>query len=269
MRRATLVTGLTGATLAMAVAAPLAVFGFLYVLQVQPERSGAVDARNQLDAARADLHRLRLSARAPSITPDAASVDEFVARAGNGERVGDLVDALTALLNSSAVGGVSNLLFETGAPGIVRTPVTMMFDARHEQVVRLFRSLNALPRSVDVQSVEIAPGPQPPPGLTRARVLLLVSHPPVEAVAKPRRARDPIEAPPAASMPQPVPVVSSILISNGRRVARVDGRIVRPGDRLQAGVVHAIEPDAVVLRGPDGRLWRAEIERSAVGTRTR
>ena len=59
MKSATLVTTLTTLTTAMAVAAPVVVFGFLYVLVCSPSVSAAVEARNQVDAARGELIRRR------------------------------------------------------------------------------------------------------------------------------------------------------------------------------------------------------------------
>lgn len=270
MRSATLITTLTSLTTAMAVAAPFVVFGFLYVLLVQPERARAAIGRIELDRAFADLDRQRSSTSAPSGSVEAAVVDEFAARAARVERPSDLVDVLTDVLNGPAVGGVSNLLIETGAAG---TPVTLTFDARFEQIVRFIRSLRALPANIDLPTVEIG-AVSSRTGLARANVTLLVSAETGQvvaapmspaAVAVPERARDEVRTRRPAATPPPSPVVSSILISDGRRLATVDGQIVRPGDRLPAGTVQSIEPDAVVFAGPDGRSRRIEIARPGVG----
>lgn len=276
MRSATPVTMLMSLTTAMAVAAPFVVFGFLYVLLVQPERAGAGIARNELDLALAHMDRQRSSMRAPSAGIEGVAAGEFVLHAARVERPSDLVDALTDLLNGPAVGGVSNLLVGTGVSASGRTPVTVAFDARLEQIVRFFRTLRALPSHVDLQTVEIE-AVSPWTGLARANVSLLVSAAPGQpvaaavstgAVAAPERAREVLRIPPPAAAPLPAPVVSSILISDGRRFARVDGRIVGPGDRLPAGLVQSIESDAVVLAGPDGRSRRVEIVRPEIGART-
>ena len=282
MRSGTLVTTLTSLTTAMAVAAPLVVFGFLYVLQVQPERAREVEAQNELHAALADRERRRAAVDPPSVMAEAAAVDEFVTRAARGQRTEDLAGALNALLNSPAVGGVSNLLVETDAAGPDRARMTLTFDARYEQIVRLVRSLRALPASVDLQAVEIGSDGSLRPEATRAKVSLLVA--PVQDMPQPTSGREPALRSTVANTqqtqdlarrerlsvpPQPDPVVSSILISDGRRVARVDGRIVGPGDRLAAGVVRSIEPDAVVIDGTDGRSRRVEIVRPAIELRTR
>ena len=260
-------TTLTSLTTAMAVAAPVVVFGFLYVLQIQPERLGATAARNELEAALADLHRRRVSTPAAA-TSDAAAAEHFAVLARKGDRAADLVDVLTKLSSSSVIGGVSNLHSRTSSLGNARTLITLTFDARYEQIVRFFRAMGALPPSVTIQSVEVSAEPSSA-GLRHLNVSLLTS-PGGETTLSPKEKpqRGPA-APRPAENSQPYPVVSSILIANGRRVARVDGRIVGPGDRLRAGVVESIEPDAIVLTGPDGRPVRIGIERPASGRGTR
>jgi hypothetical protein len=57
--------------------------------------------------------------------------------------------------------------------------------------------------------------------------------------------------------------VTSILFSSGRRVAIVDGRIVRPGDQVRTGVVSDIKADALVIVDARGRRRRVEIQRPA------
>lgn len=56
----------------------------------------------------------------------------------------------------------------------------------------------------------------------------------------------------AAPVVEPDPVVASILYSPGRRLAVIDGRIVRPGDRAGRAKVIDILPKAVVLERSDG-----------------
>jgi len=277
MRSATLVTTLTSLTTAMAVAAPFVVFGFLYVLLVQPERARAATGRIELDRALADLDRQRSSSSASSGNGERAVADDFAVRAARAERPGDLVDVLADALNGPAVGGVSNLHIETGADGAAGTPVTLTFEARFEQSVRFVRSLRALPANIDLSTVEIG-AVSSRTGLARANLTLLVSAatrqavaapvvPPVSAAAvtMPERAREEVRIRRPAVAPPPAPVVSSILISDGRRLARVDGQIVGPGDRLAAGTVQSIESDAVVFAGPDGRSRRVEIARPGAG----
>jgi hypothetical protein len=275
MRSATLVTTLTSLTTAMAVAAPIVVFGFLYVLLVQPERARAAIDRIELDRTLADLDRRR-SAKAPSGSVEPAADDEFAARAARVERPSDLVGVLTDVLNGPAVGRVSNLLVETGVEGASGTPVTLTFDARFEQIVGFVRTLRALPANIDLQTVEIG-AVSSRTGLARANASLLVSAAPGQVVAAPaspatiavpKPAREEVRIRRPAAPPPPAPVVSSILIADGRRLARVDGRIVVPGDRLPAGTVQSIEPDAVIFAGPDGRTRRVEIVRPGVEART-
>jgi hypothetical protein len=55
------------------------------------------------------------------------------------------------------------------------------------------------------------------------------------------------------------PKVQSILISNNRRLAMVDGRIVGIGDDVGGWTVGAIEQNAIVLRSPGGKERRIGI----------
>jgi hypothetical protein len=163
---------------------------------------------------------------------------------------------------------------------VKQTPVTLTFDARYEQIGRFFWNLRVLPTTFNLQSVELTPGGAPGVGLMRAKVLLLLFHSPetsapqqalrtqaVDVVTSPRWTRDPfaneprIEQRGPAAPKEPDPVVTSILFSSGRRVARVDGRIVRAGDRVRAGIIREIEADAVVIVGSDGRVWRVAMVR--------
>ena len=281
----------------MAVAAPIVVFGFLYVLRVQPERVAVTESRSDLAAARAEVNRRRAFVRSQSVATAVSALDIFDARTTEGDRVGDMADALSALLNSPAVGRVSNLSIETGVPAepradslaklfsptVVHTPLTVMFDARYEQIGRFFWNLRVLPTTFDLQSVELTPGIASRGGLMHAKVSLLVFHRPektvpasalqtqrVDVVTAPEWTRDPFAkiASPAADQPvapaQSAPVVSTILFSSGRRMAIVDGRIVRPGDRVGSGVVRSIEPDAVVIADAGGRERRFAIERPVI-----
>lgn len=295
MRSTTLVTTLTSLTTAMAVAAPLVLFGFLYVLKVQPERAAALEARQHLVAAQAELNGQRVFASTPPVVTQVSALDELDVRTADGDSVGDVVDTLTALLASPAVGGVSNLSIETDHPidgpgdsmmqlfarKVVHTPVIMTFDARYEQIGRFFWNLRTLPTIVDLQSVELTPGAESRGGVMRAKVSLHVFHRPgvaaprertpqaVDVVTAPRWNRDPFvsktqPAQEAAAAPPPAPVVHSILFSSGRRVAQVDGRIVRAGDRVGDSVVQSIERDAVIMADASGATRRVAIERPLI-----
>ena len=79
-----------------------------------------------------------------------------------------------------------------------------------------------------------------------------------------REAAPPEPAPAAAAVPTAVPVVQTILFSPGRSVALIDGRIVKPGDRIGEGRVAEIRRDAVVVETPDGR---ADFPRPAAAAR--
>ena len=59
----------------------------------------------------------------------------------------------------------------------------------------------------------------------------------------------------------PLPAVNSILVSPDRRLAVLDGVIVREGDRVGPRVLVRIEPRAVVLREPSGYEIRVPIRR--------
>ena len=296
MKSATLVTALTGLTTAMAVAATIVIFGFVFVLKVQPERTALREAQHELAVVEAQLHRRRTFAEPKRAVRNVSAVDEFNARIAGIGRVREVGDALNGILDSPAVGGVANLSIETGRPvepakdpmiqlfsrDVAYTPVVLTFHARYEQIGRFFWNFRELPAIVDVHAFEVTPDGASRAGLMRAKLTLHVinragaavpatSHPQmVDTVTPPQWKRDPFAtaASPAAQRvaahSPTIPVVSSILVSNGRKLARVDGRIVRTGDRLASGVVRSIEPDAVVIADVSGVMRRVEIERRAL-----
>ena len=55
----------------------------------------------------------------------------------------------------------------------------------------------------------------------------------------------------AASVPS-LPVISAILLSEGRRLAVIDGRVLAVGQRLEPWELVSVDKDAVVLRDPSG-----------------
>jgi hypothetical protein len=297
VKSATLVSTLAGLTTGMAIAAPAVIFGFLYVLQVHPERTAATEARNQLADARSELDRQRGSVRPQEVATEVAAFDEFDARTVDGDGVGEVADALTAVLDSPVVGGGSNVRIQTGTSedvpvgararlfdlAIEQTPVTLTFDARFEQIGRFFWNLRVMPTTFDLESIHIAPASRG--ALMRATVSLLVFHrtdvsprelPATRAIdvtTSPRWTRDPFaHAAPAsrsAAPTEPDPVVTSILFSPGRRVAIVDGRIVRAGDRVRTGIVREIRADAVVIAAAGGQERRLAIARRVLPRETR
>jgi hypothetical protein len=153
-----------------------------------PERAAALETRNKVEAARSELNRRREVARAPGTTAVLSAPDEFDARTAVGDRVGEMVDVLRAALNSTAIGGVSKISITAGSPvdgpndsmaalfprKVVRTPVTITFDARYEQVGRFFGNLGVLPTTSDLHSVELTPAAASRPGFMHANVSLLV-----------------------------------------------------------------------------------------------
>jgi hypothetical protein len=86
-------------------------------------------------------------------------------------------------------------------------------------------------------------------------------------ITSPQWARNPfandrrVEPQGPVALTEPDPVVTSILFSSGRRVAMVDGRIVRAGDQVRTGTIREIEASAVVIVGRDGRERRVAISR--------
>lgn len=105
----------------------------------------------------------------------------------------------------------------------------------------------------------------------------LPALPDVELDRMPQWGRDPfgnmhevpavVEAAPAP--PPPVveadPVVASILYSTGRRLAVIDGRIVRPNDRVGDATVVDILPKAVVLELSDGERRTIQLQAPSTG----
>ena len=55
----------------------------------------------------------------------------------------------------------------------------------------------------------------------------------------------------AAPVPS-LPVISAILLSEGRRLAVIDGRVLAVGQRLEPWELVSVDKDAVVLRDPSG-----------------
>ena len=74
-----------------------------------------------------------------------------------------------------------------------------------------------------------------------------------------RRAPPPARAP--EPLNEPLPVVNSILVSPDRRLAVLDGVIVREGEAIGPRVLVRIEPGAVVLREPSGLERRVTMRR--------
>ncbi|MFO7892106.1 MAG: hypothetical protein R6U63_00110 [Longimicrobiales bacterium] len=67
---------------------------------------------------------------------------------------------------------------------------------------------------------------------------------------------------PRAAEPAPRWTVTAIMVAGEQRVAIVNDRMVRPGDRLDDGArIAAVERDHVVLITPGGERRRLELER--------
>lgn len=71
----------------------------------------------------------------------------------------------------------------------------------------------------------------------------------------------------AAPLDTPTPVLSSVMVSPGRRVAVIDGEVVREGGRIGKFQVLSIDAGRVRLRGPQGystiKLLPAPVKRAA------
>lgn len=132
--------------------------------------------------------------------------------------------------------------------------------------------VSAAPAPVDMTGAS-ATGPQTDGGSAAAAGLAnLPALPDVELDRLPQWNRDPfadmrekpevVEAAPAP--PPPVveadPVVASILFSTDRRLAVIDGRIVRPNDRVGTATVVDILPKAVVLEFAGGERRTVELQ---------
>jgi hypothetical protein len=76
------------------------------------------------------------------------------------------------------------------------------------------------------------------------------SPPPALPPAAPRA--DKSEAASPALLPDPMPRITTILTSEDRRFALIDGRVVHVGDKVGPRVVTAIDARTVVLREPSG-----------------
>jgi hypothetical protein len=287
----------------LALAASFVLFGFLYMLAVRPERAGAQAAREKLSSLRRQeltraqgLSRRTLPAeRSATVAP---AGQEFDRRIPEEDKASDVADAITRLAKGPAVGGVTNLSIDLGAPegraidpritlfqtAIAYTPITVGFEAKYVQIERFFWNLRTLPATFELGSVELSPSKFP---LMRAKVVLFVlrraTAPPlapaptppvlqtVDVARVPERHRDPVAVQPAppkelaeAADRAPDPTVESILFSASRRMALVDGRIVKPGDRVGSLYVRDIERDGLVLVTANGLARRIELDHPTI-----
>ncbi len=246
MRRSPFAEKLVNATPLLALAAPFVIFGFLQVLVVQPERGAARATRAEAAA---------------------------IANAGP-------ADTIRSLANSPEVGGVKNLSVVEGAVDDSGASMTVAFDAEYAQVEQFFSHLRRLPAAFDVRSFELDRAASATPGLVSAKIVLFMFKPGVapppapaatpelERVAIPERLAKVIPKR-RVVMPEPIvpdPVVSGILFSASRQVAVVNGRVVKPGDRIGPLFVRAIERDGVILTTASGLRRRVPLDRPAIGT---
>lgn len=295
MKTSTLIALLTRGTKALALVGPLVIFGFIYVLALQPQREAAEAARQRLAALREDLIRQRGITRSlPTVTQPSAK-HEFEIRTSKEDPTSAAVEAIVSLANSPSVGGVINLSVETAVAiegpidprialfqqSVAYTPISVTFDASYDRIGRFFWNLRTLPSTFELRSVELTPAPAR--ALMRARLVLFVfqrvtrnQQAParssnlqmVDIKTAPKWSRDPFHAEPdaikalsAAPASPPEPTVFSILVSGQRRIALIDGRIVRVGDLVGSSVVRAIDQDSVVLITAAGHTQRLTLDR--------
>lgn len=301
MRTSTLVAVFARLPAALGVVAPLLVFALLYFMAVQPRQMAARDAQAQLEILRSQLARAQGAIRTAPGVIQALSKQEFEIRTPDDDRAAEVTEALTSLAGGPFVGGVANLAIETGpaAAGpvdrridlfgqpVVHVPVTVMFDARFEQIGWFFWNLRSLPSMFELRSLELAPLAAGAP-MMRAKVVLFmfqrkgpiearpgtieVANPQlVDVTTPPEWRRDPFNLAPETVQvvavvppPPPDPVVQSILFSGPRRVAFIDGRIVREGDRLGSAVIRRVEAETVVIVAQDGSERRLTLERPEI-----
>lgn len=295
MRPSAYTNALVRLTPVLSLVGPLVVFGLLYFVAVEPGRSSARTAREQLATLRSDLDRERtLVGRHVPRASEASAKQEFERRTPEGDSASDVADAITSLANGPEVGGVKDFSIEMAAADqapldpkialfearLAHTPMAVTFDAEYAQIGRFFWNLRTLPSTFELRSVEIAPAVAPlmrvkfvifvfqRPGSTPPSPLQVATLQKVDLVTAPAWARDPFAAEPeivnavALDLPSfPDPVVTSILFSAQRRMARVDGRIVKPGDRLTSGFVRAIDEDGITIVLPTGMTRRLSLER--------
>ena len=71
------------------------------------------------------------------------------------------------------------------------------------------------------------------------------------------------QMPPVPPLSEPLPRIDTVLIDQDRRLALVDGDVVKVGDTIGSRVVVGIEQDSVVLREPSGRTVRVRVRSGA------
>jgi hypothetical protein len=69
--------------------------------------------------------------------------------------------------------------------------------------------------------------------------------------------------PPPVPLREPLPRIDTVLIDQDRRLALVDGGVVKVGDAIGSRIVVGIEQDAVVLREPSGHTVRVRVRSGA------
>lgn len=69
--------------------------------------------------------------------------------------------------------------------------------------------------------------------------------------------------PPVPPLKEPLPRIDTVLIDQDRRLALVDGGLIKVGDAIGSRVVVGIDEDSIVLREPSGRTVRVRVRSGA------
>jgi hypothetical protein len=286
------------ATPAIALLGPLAIFGLLYALAVQPQRAAAEAAVEEAAALRGQLDRGRaLIARSLQSTLPPLAEQEFARPAE--DLAPGVADAVRGLAASPAVGGLADLSVELGAPGgspldprielfgasIAYTPVSVTFTAPYDRVGRFLWNLHSLPSMFELRSLDLEPAGDPT--RMRARLVIFVlrrpglarpagaEEPALQAVDMsdpPQWPRDPFASRAVAPVAPQVAassatVVQSILVSSQRQLALVDDQIVKAGDKLGSSMVRSVDADGITLITEAGLVKRVPLKRPAMRLR--
>jgi hypothetical protein len=197
--------------------------------------------------------------------------------AGAGETAGRRVEARTWLAAAAVVllaaGGWLTLRTVRDSPAseptaapAARTPPPASPRPQPENPVTPAPSPVQAP--IDRPQVAVAPEPRPerpaqPAPSDASRPAATMGREDVTRPARPVPNRVKPSLSPAEPLPDPLPVINSILVAPDRRLAVVAGEIVREGDAVGRRVLIRIEPDALILREPSGREIRVPIRRKA------
>jgi Tfp pilus assembly PilM family ATPase len=174
-----------------------------------------------------------------------------------------------AIVLAAFLYGLTNFVVEDAAQGVpskVEGPILSAVEGRGRSAVGSGVNVNNTVRQGSASSAPNVSKPQVADVTTESRqqpkpVGTTARQPRAGQVGRTRRTS-------TTSLPEPAtetdPQVRSILFSEERRLAIIDGRIVRPGDRLGTGFVQAIDRDSVVITTAAGRTKRLLLHRPQI-----